>query len=370
MESKSDTNKITYFLRDDGACGYYRVSLPFSILSKKSAYAVNRIKQGDGIEDVYKAMNGSQLFVIPRVSEDQFIEFIKDIKNRGKKVVIDHDDNMFCISPLSPHYEEFGTEEVKYKLSDGELLPVWEDGRNIDISANRKRLDGMKKALELADMVTVTTAQLADVYREFNSNIRILPNCVNTNLWRKLPLRNDKVRLFWGGGHSHYEDWCILSNVLPEIMNKYTNVFLILMGAKFNGTLKKCPEDRIEFHPWAHIQAYPYMVSTLNPDIALIPLLDNKFNRCKSPIKWIEMGALEVPSVASYVSPYKEIASEDNGIFIEDNNEEGWFEGISMLIEDKGLRDKFGKNAYKTVQERFDINTQYLQWLNTYEELF
>ena len=100
----------------------------------------------------------------------------------------------------------------------------------------------------------------------------------------------------------------------------------------------------------------------------IIPLVDNVFNRCKSPIKWIEMGALEVPCVTSYVSPYKEIATEGNGVFV-DNDKDAWIEGISMLIEDPILRAKIGGEAQRTVAAQFDINTQWTQWRDAYEGL-
>ena len=362
--------RLTYWKRDDGACGYYRVELPLSTLTKHNKdVQTTRIMQGDTADRILKSFE-SDIFIIPRMNEVVLLDTMKELQRQGKKVVIDHDDDVFNISPLSPHYEEHGTENVKITLKDGSILPLWEDGKNIDLKKNRERMETTKKAVEVADLITVTTDILADVYRRYNSNVAVLPNCIDTNIWKPLPLKEtNEIRLFWAGGHSHYEDWCLLTDVLPTIIKKYANVKLVLMGAKFDATLRSIPQDRIEFHPWIHTMAYPYKVEILNPIIGIIPLQDTEFNRAKSPIKWVEMTSLGVPCVTSYVSPYKEIATENNGIFIEENDTEGWIKGISMLIEDREWRNKIGSKAQETVNALFDINKRYVDWYDTYSAL-
>lgn len=361
---------ITYLLRDDGACGWYRCESPMRLLAENSVAKVQSIKKGDTAGEIEKTLN-ADIVIIPRLGELPIIETAKTLQANGTKIVIDHDDDMFTVSPFSPHYQEFGTEQVKVDVN-GEVITLWEDGRNIDLKANVARLDGFKRAVEMADLVTVTTENLAKVYRQYNDNVKALPNCIDSRLWRKLPLKRenpDGVRLYWSGGSSHFEDMALLQDVLPEILNKYKNTKLILMGCKWDGTLKNIPKDRIEFHPWVHTKAYPYKSAILDVDISLIPLVDNEFNSGKSPIKWIEQSSLSVPSVCSLVSPYKEVYNGANGVFVEDNDPQAWIKGISALIEDKPLRWQIGGQAEATVQRNFDIRTQYTQWADTYKEL-
>lgn len=362
--------KVAYIRRDNGACGYYRLKLPIETMARSNGTSFACIEKGDNAGRILEVLEGANIIVIPRIGETELLDVLPEMKANGKKVVIDHDDNMFNISPLSPHYEEAGTENVRYRLPDGTFINLWQDGKNIDLTYNRKRCENFKKAMEVADMVTVTTDILADVYREFNPNVRALPNCVDTKLWQKLPLKERcDVRLCWFGGSSHYEDWLLLAEVLPEIMDRNRNVKLVLMGMKFDAVLKDIEKNRIEFHPWVHTEAYPYKAAILDCDIAVIPLVENDFNRCKSPIKWIEQAALGIPSVTSYVSPYKEIATDDNGVFIENNDVRAWIEGINTLVEYPSLRKNMGEAARQTVMDKFDINTQYIQWQKAYEEL-
>jgi glycosyltransferase involved in cell wall biosynthesis len=80
------------------------------------------------------------------------------------------------------------------------------------------------------------------------------------------------------------------------------------------------------------------------------------------------MAALGVPAVTSNVSPYSEIATENNGVFVE-NSYGAWDKGIRLLLDDKILRTKIGAEAKKTVYKSFDINKEYKRWGKAYERL-
>jgi len=364
--------KIAYFLRDDGACGYYRAELPFTAMSRYTPHQTYKLKSGESDEHLEAGLTGAETVFIPRLSDARFIALARELKKQGKKVVTDFDDNSFAVSPLSDSYKYFGTEEVRIQDPQGKIIPVWIDGQNIDIKANKEKMNLTKLGLKEADMVTTTTDILARTLSEFNDNVRVLPNCLDLNLWRKLPVvrkNKDEVRLFWAGGSSHYEDWVLIAEPLKKIINKYPNVKLVLLGEKFDGTIKDIPPDRIEYHPWVPTPAYSYKVAQLDADIGLIPLHPNSFSECKSNLKWIEMSALEVPCVASYVSPYKEWATESNGVWVQDNDPEAWVEGLSLLIEDKLLRNKIAGEANRDMKKNFDIESQYHRWVEAYRSL-
>lgn len=359
--------KIAYFVRDDGACAHYRVLLPIKTLSYRFGHKIAEFVPGDSLDKLVNCLEEAETIVIPRPTEDQFISLMEELKKKGVRIVADHDDNMFNISPLSPHYEAFGVENVAFQMPDGNVNHIWTDGTNIDIKKNKKRIENFKRALSVADMVSVTQPILAELYSKYNPNVKVLPNCIDLNIWKPLPLvKHEGVRMGWAGGHSHYEDWYLLKNVLPKIMNKYKNVTLVILGQKFSGTLKDCPQDRIEHHGWVHTQAYPYKMAALDLDFTLIPLVDNEFNRCKSNIKWIESGALQRPAVTSYVSPYKEWYDGENGVFVQNNDPEAWEDGISFLIENENARERMGAKAFETVKKNFDIWDKCSLWEEAY----
>ena len=77
---------------------------------------------------------------------------------------------------------------------------------------------------------------------------------------------------------------------------------------------------------------------------------------------------MEVPSIASAVSPYIEFEDEHNGVFV-DNDPRLWITAIEMLIEDSILRAKLASGARNTVEKLFNINDHYGLWLEVYKEL-
>lgn len=364
--------KVTFIYDgSDHGSNYYRAILPWKALQEHSEDCkVAIVRKGDPSPHVIRALE-ADLYVIPRLEAMEVTYDVSSLQAIGKKIITDYDDDIFNVSPLSPHYIHFGTENVQYKLDSGEIVPLWEHGKNINIVENKMQMKRVRESIGKANCLTVTTDILAGCYKSAARRVAVLPNCIDIRLWNKLDFRKntDDIRLFWAGGASHYEDWNLLPEVLVEIMRKYQDVKLVILGQMFKGTLKDIPPERIEFHNWVHSEAYPYKTAILDPDICIIPLVDNQFNECKSPIKFIEMSALRVPCVVSHVSPYKEVMTEDNGVFIEGNDKEGWFRGISLLIDDVLLRKHIGTKAREYVEANFDINKEYVRWEKLYKEL-
>lgn len=375
--------KVTYFKQSDNGCDYYRAVLPMTACKIAGAFEeVNERTPAniaiDSRSNEKKLLSDmmADVILLPRLMSQNFISDIRTKISETKsnvKIVVDYDDNVFRVSPLSRHYEDYGIENVRLSMPDGTIKDLWTDGVNIDLKANQKRLDAVKYCLENVDMITTTTEILANTLRQYNENVRILPNCVNPDRWKKLPFKEtDEIRLFWSGGWSHYEDWFIIRDVIPTIMKKYKNVKFCLMGFDFFARVNDLPRDRFEFYDWEHIESFPLKCSIINPDIAVIPLKDTEFNSCKSAIKWIEASAMGIPSVVSFVSPYMEmgpLSEKNHTVFIEKNDKDAWIRGISMLIENPDLRKELGRNAQEVVLNHFDIRKQYGKWASAYQEV-
>lgn len=367
--------KITYLPRTIGACDLYRVTQPLQWVGRHmkehqihelNSNALRAAVENDDAKTLMKLLS-SDVVVVPRLWGYKAFQDLKDLVPKAK-IVLEYDDNLFNVSPLSPHYEDHGVEEVTMSLPGGGTAKVWQDGVNFNLSKNRKHYDETIRAMEEADLITTTTEILAGAFREYNKNVVALPNCVDLSLWRRLPLRPrlGDIRMGWFGGSSHYEDWTLLEEVLPAVMRKYPQLKLVIMGQIFQGTIKNLPADRVEHHHWVPTDAYPYKAAILDLDFGIIPLRNTTFNICKSPIKWCELGALQVPTVASYVSPYKEVATEENGVWVE-NDPAAWIEGISLMVEDQSQRLDMAAEAYKTVCKDFAISKKYQMWPQAYE---
>lgn len=375
--------KVAYHIPDEGGCTYYRVLNPMLACRRNQALGAKGIAKNDDMVMSASALTECDVFLLSRLSDDILIDVVAGLQNRGKKVIIDYDDDLFSVSPLSPFYAELGTEEVKTVINGKEVY-LWRDGENtndspgakaFNIKENTDRLAAIRRICGAVDMITVTTPELADTYSQYNKHVRVLPNCVDLRVWgrpRFAPRPDGNVRIGWFGGSSHYEDWAMVAPAVHKILKDYPYAKLVIMGSKFDGTLKGIDPGQIEYHGWVHTQAYPYAAQLLDLDMGIIPLKDTVFNRNKSAIKWIEMGAMGVPAVTSCIPPYSTVMDivPDNGVFIDGEDPAVWYEGISQLIENRSLREKIGENAQRTVAENFDINREYTRWSNLYKEAF
>lgn len=375
--------KICIFRASDGACDFYRTVLPI--------YTSNIRK-----EVQHRELWISNLLVTMGTEKNKFIDamtadiyFLQRINNSGlikklrsfaektgidAKLVMDYDDDIFNVSPLSNHYVDFGTEEIKIQ-NNGKIVHEWKNGENINIKENKERMEEIKKSISMVDMITTTNEYLAKIFREYNSNVKVLPNCIDINSWNRLDIlrkNTDEIRICWAGGHSHWEDLYLVRDSLKQIAQKYPNIKIIMVGYMPHSMQKDFRPEQFEFHQWVDTPAHPYRLAALDIDIAIIPIKDSIFNRSKSTIKWVEFSSLQIPCVTSYVPPYDAIQDFDDinkGIFVSNNDERCWIKGIELLINDAALRKEIGRNAREFVIKNNDINTQYHQWIEAFKEV-
>lgn len=89
-------------------------------------------------------------------------------------------------------------------------------------------------------------------------------------------------------------------------------------------------------------------------DIGLMPLTDDPWSRGKCGFKLLQYMAVGVPGVASKVGVNSEIIEHGVNGFLADGRGE-WVDCLSRLIEDVALRKGLGKEARKTVKERYSL---------------
>jgi glycosyltransferase involved in cell wall biosynthesis len=374
---------ILGFVKSKSGCDWYRVEQPLLKIAENKAAHVRFFNKGDdigwfGTDEAARKIEGmfewADIIFIPRLIEGRLIDVMSTFRQSfGKKVVTDWDDDIFHVNPLSPSYRQFGTEEIRWKMEDGTWLDGWIDGKNIDLAKNRAQLAAMTDGIKFSDAFIVTGEGLKRVYAPYHDNIHICPNSIDLKLWKKMPLRSHEgVRMGWFGGNSHYEDWrAILAPVMRNFMATHPDVTMIVMGEKWSSLFDGIDEKRVEWHPWVHIEAYPYKAALLDLDFAVIPLVDDDFNNGKSVVKWLEMGALEVPSVTSFVEPYNKLNDlvSDNGLFVENNSPSGWYEAMDKMAKDEKLRKRMGVAARQTVERFYNADETWKEWLRVFEDI-
>lgn len=285
-------------------------------------------------------------------------------------LVIETDDNIFNVSPLNPAYKGLGTRDMNgNELPDGHHIGIiengqrtvkWADGRDgFSLARNRNLMNVYRQMLEIVDAVSCSNPDLEVVVKEECRPRRtaVFPNLVRFDHYEQLDLMPEpkKIKILWQGGHNHYEDWFPLRNALGNITERYPQVHWIICGVHYPWVTGLIPPERYTFHQWRPYGEYKLRRVMFGEDISLAPLSDNRFNRCRTAIKFYEASVLKKPAatLAQNVGPYKrELLDEETALLF--NTPEEFESQLSRLIEDATLRQTLASNAKDWVSEHRD----------------
>lgn len=187
----------------------------------------------------------------------EHFRLIKEGKDFGVKIWIDHDDNLLEIPESNPAHQKHSRPE------------------------NRKALMDCMRA---ADLVTVST----DALKLSDKKFHVVPNAFNERFCKRLesvPAQKEKV-ILWRGTPSHQED---LLHYAPDIIKfKQENPDWTFCFFGFNPWFLK-KHMKFEVIPFCDdLNSYFQIIQEIQPKIQMVTLQNTAFNRAKSNIAWIE----------------------------------------------------------------------------------
>jgi len=230
------------------------------------------------------------------------------------------------------------------------------------------------QAINEVDLITVATPILHDFIQTFNKNVRIIPNYLNDNFWSLREPDGPKpgseiVTIGYMAGNSHQPDIQMLAPVLLKLIKENEKkVHLSFWGIEPPDFLK--PFSSTDWVP-AKSNSYndfAIFMQTQKADIVISPLIDNYFNSCKSPIKFLEYGALGIPGVFSNLAPYSSVITNEVNGFLASNSDE-WESCLQRLIDDPQLRTTIASNAQEIIKEKWLLSNNAKEQFSIYSEI-
>jgi hypothetical protein len=149
--------------------------------------------------------------------------------------------------------------------------------------------------------VTVSTLNLAKMVTSWNPNVKIFPNAIMSlpsNSLKAMKEMNSPMRVFFGALNRKPDWFLIMKEICEAALVLAEKIEFVVVHDKefFDALPSNC---RKTFHQTLnHVQ---YMEVLSGCDVALLPLNDTSFNRCKSDIKLIECAASSVAIICSRV---------------------------------------------------------------------
>ena len=227
-------------------------------------------------------------------------------------------------------------------------------------------LDTLTHCAQVADIVTVSTAPLAEVMaRETgHRDIRVLPNRIPEALLTLKRQRNRrKVVAGWAGGLSHAADVAMIAPAIQGFLAAHPRAEMHMMGCEFRHLIGA----PARFTDWVPVSAGLDYYRGIDFDIGLAPLTGTTFDQSKSAIKVLEYMALGIPVLASNCEPYRGVVADGvNGYLI--RRPQDWGRRLHELASDVAAREEMGAKARDTAAQH-TVEGHWHAWADVYQEL-
>lgn len=275
------------------------------------------------------------------------------VRKNNKKLVLDLDDNLWHIQPDNPAYEAF--------------KPDSENIRNFTAICKE------------VDYITTTNKYLRNVISHYSlkptSKIAVLPNYLdldNIYTYRKDTTPGHQVRIVHFGSTTHFADLQTqeFEEGMDRIMKDYPNVVFKTIGAMIP-KYKRMWGRRYE-NDFGHQDVFEwikgkFVESMKDCDIFVTPLADNKYTRCKSSIKFLEVSSAKVPGVWQGIRQYEEVIDGKNGLLA--YSADHWYENIKKLVDDETLRRNMGEAAFLTVKNNWQMKNNVSKYCDFFSSI-
>jgi glycosyltransferase involved in cell wall biosynthesis len=231
-----------------------------------------------------------------------------------------------------------------------------------------------------ADHVIVTNGCLAAEVSWFNENVTIIPNALPFDEDQFIDIKSnddeisDKIRFVYAGGVTHEKDVMLLNGPLKRIAgdshlsklvhmnlcgysegNEKTKMIWHRMVHDFTAGLKLSNHIRKSLPVESYMNFYNY------GDVAIVPLIESKFNGMKSNLKVLESACKYLPVLASGVDPYK-----DCPFVVQVHKQSDWYHKIKLLATSESYRADMGQANGQWAREEHNLH----KWNKVRKQVF
>lgn len=253
----------------------------------------------------------------------------------GAKVIFDFDDSIWLSN-----------------VSDGNKNLEW-----------LKNYTKVKEIISVSHLVFAGNNYLKDYALAYNKNVVLIPTTIDTDY--HVPIQKNKVEsicIGWTGSPTTIQHFSLIVPALKAIKEKYGKkiYFKVIGDENF-----KLPELDIKGIPWRRETEIEDLHEI---NIGIMPLPDDMWAKGKCGLKGLQYMALEVPTIMSPVGVNTEIINEGVNGFLASTMDE-WVDKLSRLVDSSELREKIGKEARKTIEANYSVNSQKDNYLKFFNQL-
>lgn len=340
LETMTETNRGygVVMLKDSAGSGYWRMVLPARYMDRKGLFVdvtASAVK--------FEHLLEYNTVYVQRVHDWDSYYTLEKLKQTGKRLVYDIDDDIFAIPLDNPASRVIGREEQAAALA----------------------------CMRLADCVTTTTPVLQGRLTQLMDGRvpLVIPNALDPDAgWfptEQTGSPDGWKRIFWQGSATHASDWLECIEAVDEVMRANEKVRLVILGFLPPAVQARLGQPhwrgRVEYVGFNSPETYFEIAKHVKAEVGIAPLEQSYFNEAKSCIKWLEYSLMGMPTVASDWGPYREAITEVTEGFL-CSTKEDWVEAITTCLFKRDERLKVVKAARKRARESYNIKGKAKTW--------
>ena len=330
---------------EPGAVLQLRLLSPLSRLKQEGLLEYKFINYTEIGSFKYKDLESYDLIIFQRVYHPEMLELLSAAKRRGKRTIYEIDDNLLEIPSQHPMSDQFTPD------------------------ANRQCII---EFLKQVDHVTVSTEPLLHDFSWYNSKITLLPNYLDEKIFPEIEARppsEGPVRIGYAAGWTHEDDFRQVLPAVKRLRSEYGDSIQFVFFIYIPEELKGDP-DVEHLGGAGYVDGYAQLLATAQLDIGLAPLGFNRFNECKSDVKFLEYGSCRIAGVYSVIMAYAQTVKDgETGILAGTEDTDLWYEKIKLLIDKSVEREKIQQQAYDYVMGERTLGSNSYRWYDLYCEV-
>jgi len=306
-------------------------------------YRYQAVKQptvfGDRVVDVLDEIDGD-VVVFQRPLTRDTVELMSVIRDKGAAIVVEVDDDFSHLPLRHP--------------ARTELNPIDRPDHN---------WRWLELACQRADLVTVSTPRLAEVYGS-HGRVVVLPNYVPESYLKVDPVRR-RIHpwIGWSGSTiTHVGDLQVTKGGIAQALEA-TDAVLHVIGTG-QGVREGLGAEPKRATGWVDIEFYPGAMAAL--DVGIAPLRLSPFNDAKSHLKMLEWAALGVPCIGSPTDEYTRFAEAGGGSLAYTPND--WAQLATSLLRSADCREAKGEHARQVVADGYTIEQHAHRWWDAWKQ--
>lgn len=306
---------------------YVRILSPMAVLRQRIELLLGAHREGTNVSVDLDVIDGADLVLIQRLFPARATwPVIESLIQSGKRIVYEAEDFLLEPDRTDPDY-------LRARLCRPYIIDL----------------------MRAADAVIVPTIALREAYSAYSDAIHVIPHLVNGSLWER-PVREPTGAVGVGflGRPSDEANLALIEDAMLAVHDRLRErIRLALIGC---GTPKLAAISGVQILP--EPVDYPARAKALREagiDLALAPMCDTPFNRCKGGLCWLEHSACGAAGIYTDLAGIRESVTDGSTGLLVGPSPEEWSKAIENLVLDPPRRIALARAAQQEILSRHTI---------------